>query len=253
MRGRRGFRGFTLVELLVVIMVTGVLLAMLAPSLANGRRMALAVKCGANQRALGMAMAGYNEEWKQAYPYHGNLQKDGWPTWLTLMGPYLGNVTKYAYGAAPKALECPATPFDTRKYQAGDPNPSNYGYGRWFLRWPSTDGDSPVFIPNNAYGVLQHAQDARRVWQVGRPSELLLAGEVVNNANYLTRVVDPVFFTSSSATYWTEDKWALGWWNNTVMTIHFGAWNSLYADGHVTRDSKAVLMKKTNRFWWNTD
>ncbi len=89
---RRGARGFTLVELLVVISIIALLIALLLPALAKAREEALTTACGANLNGIGQILVEYENTYQDAIPY-GN----GYDASYGLYPPDEWNILLYTF------------------------------------------------------------------------------------------------------------------------------------------------------------
>ena len=148
-------RGFTLVELLVVVGIIAVLVAILMPALGRAREHADRVKCLANLRTIGQALTMYTNQ-TGYYPCYEVLQQagsgGGWVTgyaiWPTRLRLFLGGEQGVFYcrardgrfewkkGAVPGGVAVPAAtaPYSGFGYDLGEPLldtnivPFSYGY-----------------------------------------------------------------------------------------------------------------------------
>lgn len=84
-----GQRGFTLVELLVVISIIALLIALLLPALSAAREVARQTNCMSNLRQVGLAFQMYandNNEWLPGFRNFGHSDDD-WPYWMDYIDP----------------------------------------------------------------------------------------------------------------------------------------------------------------------
>ncbi|MGH7131298.1 MAG: prepilin-type N-terminal cleavage/methylation domain-containing protein [Phycisphaerales bacterium] len=146
-------RGFTLVELLVVIAIIALLIAILLPAMASARRSAKSTVCLSNLRGVGQALTLYNGDHREAvvpsYTMTGvtgtGVPLDGWGAILDRDG-YMGGAGEQALKNSP--FTCPEAK-DVPGLLAGQTgnDPDN---PKGWMDWPCVrngTGFDPVQIP----------------------------------------------------------------------------------------------------------
>lgn len=140
-------RGFTLVELLVVITIIGILAAMVFPAMTSAMKRTARMTCGQNLKSVHIAMEAYFNDNENTYPYTGTTGDNAnkhfgllFPRWLTQEAVFVcKGAQARGYKADNKIDQNPTGMSRTDSLKAGE-NCYAYAFG---LGAPNT-ADSPL-------------------------------------------------------------------------------------------------------------
>jgi prepilin-type N-terminal cleavage/methylation domain-containing protein/prepilin-type processing-associated H-X9-DG protein len=227
-------RGFTIIELLVVIGIIGILIGILLPVIEKGREKAVVVKCATNLRQIGEAISLYCNDNHGAYP-------------RTIYEPGAA-LTKGTNPAAPN-------PFDTSGPQPNDLTAAPFLLMRTqrippvIFNCPYTDVN--VFEPDNASNLTGRSNFSDYKKNLGYSFINPYPDDTALSAGYkLTNHSNPGLATAADLNSGEGGK------SNSDNHEDRGQ-NVLYADGHVTWQTTPlcglngdnVYVNKNNVVW----
>ncbi|HEX8913591.1 MAG TPA: type II secretion system protein [Humisphaera sp.] len=239
-------RGFTLVELLVVIGIIALLMSILLPTLGRVKEQANAIKCGSNLRQVGLAFVMYANDNGGKLPPRNASRSDGptgktsdWIFWQT--GRELGesNVMKYVGGSgvSDALLRCPSDQnADERPLNGNDAKVGPYKYSYTVNVYMITNGQIPSqydralnigTVRNSTEKILAIEEDERTIndgaW-MGMPKNNTKDGEP---NDYLAIRHDMTKVTPDDSSNWAKNLERRG--------------NAVFLDGHVEYVSRRFV------------
>ncbi len=252
-------RGFTLVELLVVIAAVGILVTLLLPALSGSRKRAYDTVCRSNLRQLGIALANYTADFK-AYPVFCDALSGGSTLncWPELLEPYSGatwdlNLVKGQTDDKGRLYLCPAYARTVPLYSfpIGGDWSGGHSLGAYAYNWHGVWGPRVLarFLglggvdDPSARGILPPTRDS----EVLRPSLMIAITDA------------PLSAASDDSVYgWTDFSEGTGFYDyefesgqvlsgeargfdapsrqnllSAIRARHSGRWNVVFCDGHV--------------------
>lgn len=155
---RAAVRGFTLLEVLVVVVIIGILAALLFPVLSVMRARAQRVQCMGNLRSLYVAAESYlqqNGSWPQIGGDDSNTaEQDEANAWISALAPFGPTQKTWICPTVQELLQNPdlskpenvridyiATPFDDKP-----PTPHQWPTQPWFIESADVHGNGNLII-----------------------------------------------------------------------------------------------------------
>ncbi|GIW76199.1 MAG: hypothetical protein KatS3mg104_1262 [Phycisphaerae bacterium] len=196
--------GFSLVELLVVIMILSILIALLLPAVQKARASARQVACASNLRQLSHALLLYATEYRGALVFGYSNQASPMQGWVdtfsyarTFPGGtgLIGNITTdgYTKTTMPAVLRCPS-------------DPGNIEFASRGLTWQPRPQIERVSYGLSGYSCTEDRSKYRYITQT-RPRQLVFYDKVsglisgVSDANQPARRT-LMWRTGSTNVYW---------------------------------------------------
>ncbi|TSC92743.1 MAG: prepilin-type N-terminal cleavage/methylation domain [Candidatus Berkelbacteria bacterium Licking1014_85] len=219
MKAHMNKKGFTLIEMLIVITIIAILAAILFPVFARAREKARQASCQSNLKQIGLAMAMYEQDYDEQLPYswldtNGTVGYQPSDTqWVDMIMPYIKNQ---------QLNVCPSI------NSADQPISGKYSYGL-----------NLAFYYDIQIGYIQFNNPEGKCYsEIADPSGAILVCEV--RTGYIARPV--IVRGNYSAIYQLSD----------YSQRHSGGMNAVFCDGHVKWYPISFLCQRLTPYGGNT-
>lgn len=262
-RSYQKIKGFTLVELLVVISIIAVLMSIMMPALGKVRSQAKKTICLTNNRQWCAAVVTYTAENDGKFPIRcvrptGNYWQ-GWPTEYygavgTPNDPYMDITTYFLknYIQDQKDFVCPGV-----VRQAGD-DPRNYSWQEQIDKWQRVRGDYSFFIGYDSSRLpgLAFGDEAGRYPPHREKIDSYEPPKRISNAlSGMSVVGDGIMYLESNSTWLYASPHPTYEFHPTVGNYELPGMCSGFADGHAQwvegKDVVPFMSYNGGVFYWS--
>jgi len=235
---RASGRGFSLIELLVVMTIVSILLALIAPALRGARDKALSMKCLSNLRQISVAVALYGEDHK-TFPHGCDAVNN--TDWTYLINSGLGKTSVADWwdpNLRSPVVVCPSafkyatnisSGYSAHERLFGNTYNMNPGYDRP-RAWPFEERTHEVVM------IVDGSQNFIDWWGLGNANQLV---------NFPASMGTAVDYDASTADDPIVD---VGTDDDAVMSQmkfrHSGRVNVLFVDGHAASMGKSDFRRR---------